>query len=412
MDGRLISLPSGNQINMRQILTVWKKELKDTIRDRRTLMVSIVMPIVFMPLMMVGSIKMQEAQIKSAENQVSIVAVENQDKAPTLINFLQTQDKVEIVTGDGDLKEKLNAGEIQVIVTPPVDFEQKISDGQTAEIVLMEKSTETKSSTAFSKVSGLLGIFNQTLAAQKLAAAKLDPAVLQSIIVKPQDLASEKEKGGFFLGLLLPMFIVLFTFIGGMYIAIDISAGEKERKTLEALLLTPLSRMKIVTGKFMAVATASITSVVLSITSMYAAFKIWPPDFGESVGSFEFSISLSTVFLMLGIGIILSIMFAGLLLAVAIFAKSYKEAQNYVMPFYIATVLPVALLGSYPGFKPTSVFYFIPVVNAVLLFKENLMGIYNSLHIIATLGSLLIFAVLSVIIAAKIYSKESILFRD
>ncbi|MFA5070576.1 MAG: ABC transporter permease [Patescibacteria group bacterium] len=397
---------------MRQILSVWKKELKDTIRDRRTLMVSIVMPIVFMPLMMIGSMKIAQEQIKSAEKQVAVVAIENQEKAPSLVNFLQAQDKVEIKTGGGDLKGKLNTGEIQVIVTPPADFEEKIKAGIPVEIAVMQKSTETKSTTAFSKISSLLVVFNQALASQKLVEARLDPSLLQSITVKPEDLASEKEKGGFFLGLLLPMFIVLFTFIGGMYIAIDISAGEKERKTLEALLLTPLSRIKIVTGKFLAVATASITSVVLSIGSMYAAFKIWPPNFGESVGAFEFSISPSTVFLMLGIGIILSIMFAGLLLAVAIFAKSYKEAQNYVMPFYIATVLPVALLGSYPGFKPITAYYFIPVVNAVLLFKENLMGVYDSMHIVATLGSLLVFAVLSVVIATKIYSKESILFRD
>jgi sodium transport system permease protein len=383
---------------MRQILTVWKKEIKDTIRDRRTLIISVIMPIVFMPLMMVGSIKMQEQQIKSAEKQVAVVAVENQDKAPTLADFLKSQEKVQVKETSGDLKDKLNAGEIQVIVTPPIDFEEKLKAGVPTEIVLMQKSTESKSSTAFSRINSLLVVLNHTLASEKLAAAKMDPSVLQSIIVKPEDLASDKEKGGFFLGLLLPMFIVLFTFIGGMYIAIDISAGEKERKTLEALLLT--------------VASTSITSVVLSIGSMYAAFKIWPPDFGESVGAFEFSISLSTVFLMLGIGIILSIMFAGLLLAVAIFAKSYKEAQNYVTPFYLATVLPVAILGSYPGFKPSSVFFFIPVVNAVLLFKENLMGVYDSLHIVATLGSLLFFAVLSVIIAAKIYSKESILFRD
>ena len=397
---------------MKQIFTVWKKELKDTIRDRRTLMVSIIMPIVFMPVIMIGSFKLQEVQIKSAEKQVAVVAIENQEKAPTLVNYLKSQEKVEVKETAGDLKEKLNSGEIQVIVTPPIDFEEKIKAGQTAEITLMQKSTETKSSTAFSKINGLLVVFNQTLAGQKLMAAKIDPAVLQSIIIKPEDLATEKEKGGFFLGLLLPMFLIIFTFAGGMYIAIDISAGEKERKTLEALLLTPLSRLKIVTGKFLAVASTSVTSVILSIGSMYAAFKIWPPDFGSSVGSFEFSLSLSTVFLMLGIGIILSVMFAGLLLAVAIFAKSYKEAQNYVTPFYIATIIPVSILGSFPGFKPSAPYFFIPVVNAVLLFKENLMGVYDSWHIVVTLGSLLFFAVLSVIIAAKIYSKESILFRD
>ena len=107
---------------MNQIFTVWKKELKDTIRDRRTLMVSIIMPIIFMPVIMIGSFKLQESQIKSAEKQVAVVAFENQDAAPSLVNYLKSQDKVEIREGLGELRQKLNNGEIQVIISPPEDF--------------------------------------------------------------------------------------------------------------------------------------------------------------------------------------------------------------------------------------------------------------------------------------------------
>jgi len=208
------------------------------------------------------------------------------------------------------------------------------------------------------------------------------------------------------------MFLVLFSIIGGMYMAIDISAGEKERKTLEALLLVPLSRLQIVTGKFLAVATTSITTVVLSILSMYVSFIIWPPNLGTELSGLEFNLTGSTILIMIGIGILLSVMFAALLLAVAIFAKSYKEAQNYVMPLYLLVVLPVSLLGSLPGFKPPFFFFFIPAVNAVILFKEILLDNFVFSHIVVTFASLLLFASISILIAAKIYGKENILFRD
>jgi sodium transport system permease protein len=115
---------------------------------------------------------------------------------------------------------------------------------------------------------------------------------------------------------------------------------------------------------------------------------------------------------MLGIGVILAIMFAGLLLSVAIFAKSYKEAQNYITPFYLLAVLPVAIFAQIPGFKPSQAFFFIPGVNAVFVIKEVLINVYNSTHILYTVASLLVYAFIAIIVASRIYSKESILFRS
>jgi sodium transport system permease protein len=394
---------------MKEILTVWKKEIKDTLRDRRTLYTAVIMPIVLMPVIMIGSFKLQESQIKSLEQQTAIVAMTNEFAAPSLVAFLKSQEKISISEVKSDFENKLNSGEIQTYIATPDDFESLLATSQPATVQVYQKSTEQKSSNAAQKVQTALAAYNQTLSVQKISLAGLDPQALQSIVVESKDIATEQEKGGYFLGMLLPMFIVLFSIVGGMYVAIDVSAGEKERKTLEALLITPLSRFRIVAGKFMAVATTAITSVVLSIASMYAAFKIWPPDFGIS---FVFDLSLSTVALMLVLGIILSIMFAGFLLAVAIFAKSFKEAQNYITPFYLLAILPVSIFSSIPGFKPPLGMFLIPSVNAVFLFKESLMGQTVWSHIILTVVTTVVGAIVAIVVATRIFSKESVLFRD
>lgn len=394
---------------MKEILTVWKKEIIDTLRDRRTLFTAVVMPILFMPLIMVGSFKLQESQQKSIEKHVAIVAMSNQSAAPSLAGFLKKQNTIDLKDTPADFQKQIADGKLQAYLEVPVDFETLLSANKQVTLNLYQKSTDQKSSIAFQKVQNSLLVYNETLAATKMSAANVDPAVLHSLIVKPNDLATEQERGGFFLGLLLPMFIVIFSIAGGMYIAIDVSAGEKERKTLEAILMTPLSRLKVVTGKFLAVATTATVSVVLSISSLYAAFKIWPPNLGMAL---TIDISLTTAFLMLGIGVILSIMFAALLLAVGIFAKSFKEAQNYITPFYLLAILPVSIFSTIPGFKPPLALFFVPPINAVFVFKESLIGETNLAHVLVTLGSLVVASIISIYIATKIYSKESVLFRD
>jgi sodium transport system permease protein len=339
------------------------------------------------------------------------VAVVNRSAAPALVEFLGSQDKIKLSDVTDNLDSRLEKLKIQSYIVIPQDYGTLVAADEPVTISVYEKSIEQKSSTAAQKVTAALTVYNQLLTKGKLDQAGLDSKILQNIIIEPKDLSTDQEKGGFFLGMLLPMFIVLFSIVGGMYVAIDVSAGEKERKTLEALLVTPLSRLRIVTGKFMAVATTSIVSVVLSVTSMFVAFKIWPPNPAFGIPA-SFNISITTAIIMLGIGIILSIMFAALLLAVAIFAKSFKEAQNYITPFYLLAILPVSIFSSIPGFKPPLALFFIPSVNAVFLFKENLMGEFIASHIIITLVTTIASAIVAIFIATKIFSRESVLFRD
>lgn len=394
---------------MKEILTIWKKELVDSIRDRRTLVTAVIMPIVLMPVILIGSIKFQEYQQKEALEKPARVALEQTEQVSTLRTYLESHDRIEIVEGSA-YEEQIENGELDVYLGLPELVDEKLTKEESFLVRVIHKSSILDSATAVTKVMGVLQEFNSMVAANRLEARTIDPAILTPLQAQPVDIATAEERGGFFVGFLLPMFIVLFAIVGGMYIAIDVSAGEKERKTLEALLLTPASRLKIVAGKFAAVATTASTTIVLSLFSLYAAFKMFPPDFGD--GELVVNLTPASIALMIGIGIILAIMFAGMLLSVAIFAKSYKEAQNYITPFYLVAVLPVAILGQLPGFKPTDFFFVIPGVNAVFIMKEVLLGDFNAGHIAITILSLFVFAAISIFIAGKIYSKEGVLFRD
>lgn len=398
---------------MAPVLTIWFKEIVDNIRDRRTLLTSLLMPVVLMPVILVGSFKLQEQQVKGAAVKVAKVAVINADQAPTLVAFLKTQDKITLVPVPTDPKVAVDANTVNIILDVPVDMEANLQQHRPTAITMRQKSSNYDSSTAGAKVMAALQLFNAQQAAAAVTAANLPPTILTSVIAKPVDLASSEELGGYFLGLLLPMFIVLFAIIGGMYIAIDVSAGEKERKTLEALLVTPVSRMHIVAGKFLAVASTATVTIILSMASLYAAFKLVPPpDLGGSGAPLVINLTVPAALTMLGIGVILAVMFSGLLLSVAIFAKSYKEAQNYISPFYILAVVPISIANTIPGFKPTLGYFLIPGINAVFVMKEVLVGVYDPAHILTTIASLIVMAGLGIIVAARIYSQEGILFRD
>lgn len=216
----------------------------------------------------------------------------------------------------------------------------------------------------------------------------------------------------------------MWSVLGGQYTAIDASAGEKERKTLESLLLTPVKRLDIVFGKFLAVATAALTSVIVSLSSFYVALKF--SGFGSIMsqsnqasssvavpnGLISFSIDPQTMILMLGVSLLLVLMFSAVILSIAIFAKSFKEAQSYIGPSYLVIILPVVIMNMVPNLKPALWLFAAPAINAVFLFKEILVGVYDFSHILVTIASLVVYSIIAIFVAGRIYSKESILFKE
>jgi len=317
-------------------------------------------------------------------------------------------------------KEAVKEEEIDAVVVIPKDFQEKIKNQESANIDLIIKSTNTKSSNATAVISAVVAEFDSQVLQKRFSDQNIDPKILSKVSILPEDVATEKETGGFVLGFLIPLFIVMWSIVGGQYTAIDVSAGEKERKTLESLLLTSVRRRDVVFGKFLAVSSVALVSVIIAIGSFYTAL-IYAGGFGpmDTTGSgmagtvaVNFSIEPQAILLLLAVSVFLILMFSAIILSIAIFAKSFKEAQNYIGPSYLVVILPVVLVNSIPGFEPTLWYFAIPAVNATLLFKEILMGTYDFGHIFLTMGSLIIYSVIAISIAIKIYSREEVLFRD
>jgi sodium transport system permease protein len=408
---------------VKEILAIWKKELRDNIRDRRTLLSSIVMPMLLMPLIIIGMGKLVQYQVKQANEQPVKIGIVNESAAPDFVNQLKAINKTDVISLNSDPSLAAKERQVDLAVALPTTMNGALDQLQPVVIETYQNSLNSKSSTAFARVNAVATLYNQSLLHARLAQNGINANIQNGIQLKLNESATPQELGGFGLGFLLPLFIVMWSVIGGQYMAVDVSAGEKERKTLEALILTPVRRMNVVFGKFFAVATAALMSVIIALTSLYLVFVFGGADLftgvsttsaapGSAASSFNFNLQPQAILLMLGVSVLLVLLFSAMNLSVAIFAKSYKEAQSYIGPSYLVVILPVVLVNTLPGFIPTAGFFAIPVVNAVLLFKEVLIGQFVLSHILLTLASLIIVALAAVYISSRIYRKESVLFRD
>jgi len=380
----------------------------------------ILMPMILMPLLTIGMFKFMEKIMKDQEKQTVKIVLSGEENSSQLAEMIKSREKLEIVSIDKDAKEAVKEEEIDGAVFIPEDFQEKIENQESANVNLIIKSTNTKSANVTTILSAIITEFDNQVLQKRFSKQNIDPKILSKVSVLPEDVATDKETGGFVLGFLIPLFIVMWSIVGGQYTAIDVSAGEKERKTLESLLLTSVKRRDIVLGKFLAVSSVALVSVVVAIGSFYAAL-IYAGGFGpmNTTGSgiagsvaVNFSIEPQAILLLLAVSVFLILMFSALILSISIFAKSFKEAQNYISPSYLVVILPVVLVNSIPGFEPTLWYFAIPAVNATLLFKEVLMGTYDFGHILLTTGSLIIYSIIAIFLAVKIYSKEGVLFRD
>lgn len=387
-------------------------------------MSSIILPLVLMPLLIIGIGKFTLYEIQKSQEQVVKISFVNEVEAPELVEIIKKQDKVEITKVEGEMKEAVRNDKIDAGIIIPTDFQTSLEKQNPIQIKVIRDSTNNKSNTALSRILTGLATYNNQVLQTRFAKQKINPTVLSNVSVMPEDVATEKEKGGFGLGFILPLFIVMWSIIGGQYTAIDASAGEKERKTLEALILTPVSRLNIVFGKFLAVSTVALTSVVVSLVSLYIGLTMTGADLFNQASQVSntnassqnfnivFSLEPKAIIILLVTSLFLVFMFSALLLSISIFAKSYKEAQSYIGPAYLVMILPAVLVNTLPGLKPALWFFVLPVLNAILLFKEVLLGTYDWGHILVTIGSLIIYSLAAIFIASQIYRREGILFRD
>jgi len=403
-------------MSARNIGIVYRKELTEALRDRRTLITMFIVPLVLFPLVSVGFGAAIAALIGKAKEETPRVMVIGGEDSPAVLAGLKNVPKIQIVPLESNWKEQVVNKEVPVVVEIPEGFERNLAEQKEQTILIHDYEGDLKSETAKEKIEKYFNDYRDSVIKDRLAARNLPVAVLKPFEIKPHNVAPpEKSGGALFFGGFIAYIVVFLCFNGGMHPAMDLTAGEKERGTMETILSSPISRAHLVLGKFLLVLTTALVTAALSVISMGISFAIVnllhtkPIQAGESDTALHigFGAALS-VFIM---AIPLAVLFASVLLTVASFAKSYKEAQSYITPMIFLVVLP-AIAAMLPGVELNLKLALVPVLNVSLLCKELVIGTYHWNYIAIIFASTCVYAGAALFLAVKMFQRESVLFRS
>lgn len=386
---------------MTTILTIIRKELLDTLRDKKTLISAIILPALAMPLLVLGITTLQKKLINKEKNKTLKVALIN---APQQVQNLFTDPKITLISNadlnaakDSVAKENYDA----VLAFAAVTQNQNDSLGQ-ASLDFYFKSTNEM---VERRVNEKLEKYKASLLEERFQKLHLSKELLTPLKVNDQDMASTKEQIGVLVGGLIPYFFLLFCFIGCMYPAIDLLTGEKERGTIETLLTVPAGRLQILIGKMITIALIGVVAAGMTIGGMFVAVRLSSDIPAEILKTITDLLSLKFIIMLFAMLVPLSLFFAGILSAVAIRASTFKEAQSYVTPMTFVVLIP-AMIALMPGVKLSWETTWIPILNIALATKEIVAGTINPLQYAVIVLSLILFAFLALMLSVRQFSKE------
>ena len=392
---------------------VYRKEMLEVTRDRRTLMFMIAMPLLLIPLILqLTADFFADAAEKAKKETISYVVIggEHLPQLEPALAEAQGFERVELEAG-ADVEAAIRSEKVKavLVVVPPEEGLQQ------ATVELHYDNTATTSKVK-SRTKSVIDDMADAIRRSRLTELGAEgfnaqQGILEPVVISERGIGSMREKIGEALGGMLPYMIIPFCFIGALYPAIDLGAGEKERGTLETLLLAPVSRAQLVLGKFLVVFTTGALAATLSLVAIgggaYCKGSELSGEFGEIIGSIA-TIDLVLVWTML---LPATAMFAAVLLSISIYAKSFKEAQSYAAPFNFIAILP-ALLAMLPGVELNWKWGLVPVTNIALAIKELLKGTIEYSALLAILGSTTVIAGVLLFFCTKWFQRESVLFRQ
>ncbi len=391
---------------IRTLFTVFRKEALETVRDRRALLSSLIMGPVFGPLMFIGILALTLEQSVSTLDQAIPVTVSGSDHAPNLVQHLREENfTVTLEEGvAGDFRRWIEADGERLVLEIPEEFGERFRSGQPARVMLHADGSNNKASRRADRVRAAVATYSATIGALRLQARGVAPSVTQAVVVDSVDLSTPTSRATLVLGM-LSYIVLLVTLVGGMYLAIDATAGERERGSLEPLLTSPVPREHLIYGKvlaaaaFMAVALALVmVAIALSIGQVPLERIGMSANFGPAVAAATFGATLP--FVLVG---------AALLTVVASFTRSYKEAQTWLGVVLLVPTLPIAIAGLL-DVKPSALLMMVPslsqhLVMQGLLRSEPLPVSYVAISVVSTLA----LGVLLTWVAGRLYRRERIL---
>ena len=399
-------------MNWKNIKAIFTKEIIGAIRDKRTLIAMIIVPLVFYPLLFIGMGYLNQVGSKKSEDAVSMVAVNGAEFALQLSEYLENQEKINITIQEVDTFAKLKNGEIQAIIEIPPQFDDKIKQGEPSRLVLKYDTTEVKSRVAQKRINQVIDEYSRKIVSKRLSGLNLKEEIIHPLIIETENVASSEKVAGAFLGFLMPYLVIILIFAGAMHTAIDITAGEKERGTIATLLVSQISRLEIVLGKCLAVMMVSFTSMTIGLIGISISLLSGNAIAGSgNIEGIKLGITFNSIFLLFLILLPLVGLTSSVLVIVGIFARNIKEASSYITPIYMLTIF-LGIISISQGMELSGNMFLIPVLNSSFVFKEILIGKIYWSHIITTFSANIIFAGIALFGATRLFNKEEVLFRS
>ena len=399
---------------------VYKKELKELLRDKKTLIFIVALPVAIFPLLFAVMAFISSQATLEAEQKVHTYAIINGEYAQSFTDKVFYHKSFQLYKGEhtfntvAELTEAVKAGIIDMGIFLPADAKQNLDDAKQSQWQVVYNDAKAINF-LFDRVKELAEEFGNKLRAEKLlsygVSVEQQSAIIDPIKVVKVDTADKRENLGEKIGGFIPYLLIPLVLMGATYPAIDLGAGEKERGTLETLLLTPITRTQLVLGKFITLLAASIATTTITVLSMGVWISIAISFIDLDVIKTAFSslrvLDLALIFIIL---LPVAAIFSSLALAISIYARSFKEAQNYMTPLSMGVIFPI-IVALLPNVELTAKTAFIPVTNVALAIKEIIKGTIDytllGLIFLATVivaGALLAFCV-------KWFNKEEVLFR-
>ena len=404
-----------------RLSTIWhlaRKEILSTFRDRRALLSNIAIPLVLMPVMMLGMPLLLGGIFESEAVSVTPVAVEGAANLPDGLQSLLEAGLLEVVEVD-DAETAVREGDQDTGLTVPDGFAAELDAGTVAALTVHTLVGNMQSDLATSKLSAVLAAYRDMLVQERLVGAGLDPALLEPISVETVDASSEQARSSGMFGWMIPFFIALWSLIGGQMTAVDATAGEKERGTMEALLVSPVSRFEVVIGKWLATVLFGLMATGAAIAG-YLLGTVLAKNFSGGTGGDEsismmmggsLSLNFGGVLELVLSSVLLTAFIAALLIFVATFARSFKEAQSYLGPLSFVMVIPAVAMQFRDFFDLGVAQYVIPVLNAIIVMYDTVRGSTVPLGLVITWVSLIAFTAVLLMLAHRSFKREDVIFR-
>lgn len=388
---------------MSAIYHIIKKELTETLRDKRTLMTMIVIPILLFPVILSLTVKTTQHFSNEANNKKITLAYEEADAENEIIVKLKmasesdTLVRLLAVSEFNKTKELIQKDSIQAAI-----FITK-NQGD-APIVVWHDGTKID---ILGRITSKIEAAKKIMVDEQMHALNIEPSSISGFEYQMKSTATTQETIGKLAGGFLPYIFIVFGFLGCMYPAIDLFTGEKERGTIETLLTAPIARWKILIGKMSVVVMSGLLASSLSLLGLYISIRglnmIQDPTL---LGIINSILSLKFVTVLFLLQIPLTIFFAGILIPIAIHAKSFKEAQSIITPLNFVVILP-ALIGFLPQIELNTSTAMIPIVNIVLATKELIAGTLNYSHLLLSAVVMCLIAAVAMFVSYRQFEKET-----